>query len=182
MTTNSSFLNIGNPQNSLVSNSAGGVHRDDASAVSVRSATTSAASNGRKSYDTQNLPNTQLSISSSSGQQPSSAQVDLTEIDGGLAMLLERSRQSLNSCKETVIFLKNRAKVEEDYGRSLQKVAQSTLKMIDRSGNHSQSTQQAAWQRLVEMHETLASNRMRFSITLSEMSDYLSNYVKAKEN
>ncbi|KAJ2592702.1 Rho GTPase-activating protein, partial [Coemansia sp. RSA 1722] len=101
---------------------------------------------------------------------------------GGLAMLLERSRQSLNSCKETVVFLKSRAKVEEDYGRSLQKVAQSTLKMIDRSGNHSQSTQQAAWQRLVEVHETLASNRMKFSITLSEMSDYLSNYVKAKES
>ncbi|KAJ1880832.1 hypothetical protein LPJ57_002002, partial [Coemansia sp. RSA 486] len=54
--------------------------------------------------------------------------------------------------------------------------------MIDRSGNHSQSTQQAAWQRLVEVHETLASNRMKFSITLSEMSDYLSNYVKAKES
>ncbi|KAJ1827855.1 Rho GTPase-activating protein [Coemansia sp. RSA 2599] len=180
MTTNSGFLSTGNAHNGLPPSSAGGLHRDGGSAVSVRSATTS-GSNGRKSYDTQNLPNTQLSVSSSSGQQPS-VQVDLTEIDGGLAMLLERSRQSLNSCKETVIFLKNRAKVEEDYGRSLQKVAQSTLKMIDRSGNHSQSTQQAAWQRLVEVHETLASNRMKFSITLSEMSDYLSNYVKTKEN
>ncbi|KAJ2395592.1 Rho GTPase-activating protein [Coemansia sp. RSA 2603] len=96
-------------------------------------------------------------------------------------MLLERSRQSLNSCKETVVFLKNRAKVEEEYSRSLQKVAQTTLKSMDRAGA-SQSTQQTAWQRLVEVHETLASNRMKFSITLSEMSDYLSNYVKAKEN
>ncbi|KAJ1725038.1 Rho GTPase-activating protein [Coemansia erecta] len=164
--------------NSNSSGGAGGQHQEDASAMSVRSGATS-VSIERQSYDLQNLPSTKLSISSSSGQY-SSTQVDLTEIDGGLAMLLERSRQSLNSCKETVVFLKNRAKVEEDYGRSLQKVAQTTLKTMDRAGA-GQSTQQTAWQRLVEVHETLASNRMKFSITLSEMSDYLSNYVKAKE-
>ncbi|KAJ2842126.1 hypothetical protein IWW36_006022, partial [Coemansia brasiliensis] len=114
----------------------------------------------------------------------SSQQVDLTEIDGGLSMLLERSRQSLGSCKEAVVFLKSRAKVEEEYGRSLQKVAQQTLKMMDNGARTSlgMSTQQAAWQRLVEVHETLASNRMKFSITLSEMSDYLGNYVKTKES
>ncbi|KAJ2451308.1 Rho GTPase-activating protein [Coemansia sp. RSA 2336] len=113
-----------------------------------------------------------------------SQQVDLTEIDGGLSMLLERSRQSLGSCKEAVVFLKSRAKVEEEYGRSLQKVAQQTLKMMDNGARTSlgMSTQQAAWQRLVEVHETLASNRMKFSITLSEMSDYLGNYVKTKES
>ncbi|KAJ1814051.1 Rho GTPase-activating protein, partial [Coemansia sp. RSA 2675] len=88
---------------------------------------------------------------------------------------------SLISCKETVAFLKSRAKVEEEYGRNLQKLAQHTLKSMDRPNPGHQSTQQASWQRLVESHETLASNRMKFSITLSEMSDFLSNYVKSKE-
>lgn len=46
----------------------------------------------------------------------------------------------------------------------------------------SSSTQQMAWFRLVQVHETLANNRMKFSITLSEMSDFLGNYVKTKEN
>ncbi|KAJ1728078.1 hypothetical protein LPJ61_004233, partial [Coemansia biformis] len=111
------------------------------------------------------------------------AQVDLTEIDGGLSMLLERSRQSLGSCKEAAMFLRSRARVEEEYGRGLQKVAQQTIKMMDNGGKSvvGMSTQQAAWQRLVEVHETLASNRMKFSITLSEMADYLANYVKIKE-
>ncbi|KAJ2786542.1 hypothetical protein GGI15_001446 [Coemansia interrupta] len=185
MATNGEFVdtqqemaNSIKPQ-SGISGGAGGQHPEDGRAMSVRSGATS-VSIERQSYDLQNLPTAKLSISSSSGQY-SSTQVDLTEIDGGLAMLLERSRQSLTSCKETVVFLKNRAKVEEDYGRSLQKVAQTTLKTMDRTGA-GQSTQQTAWQRLVEVHETLASNRMKFSITLSEMSDYLSNYVKAKES
>ncbi|KAJ2894509.1 Rho GTPase-activating protein, partial [Coemansia aciculifera] len=53
---------------------------------------------------------------------------------------------------------------------------------MDRPSAGHQSTQQVSWQRLVESHETLASNRMKFSITLSEMSDFLSNYVKSKES
>ncbi|KAJ1858537.1 hypothetical protein GGH12_004020 [Coemansia sp. RSA 1822] len=111
-------------------------------------------------------------------------QVDLTEIDGGLHMLLERSRGSLNSCKEAVVFLKSRAKVEEDYGRALQKAAQQTVRLMDNGSKASSgmSTQQAAWQRLVEVHEPLAANRMKFAITLFEMSEYLGNYVKTKEN
>ncbi|KAJ2458184.1 Rho GTPase-activating protein [Coemansia sp. RSA 2424] len=52
---------------------------------------------------------------------------------------------------------------------------------MDRPSVGHQSTQQVSWQRLVESHETLAANRMKFSITLSEMSDFLSNYVKTKE-
>ncbi|KAJ2444699.1 Rho GTPase-activating protein [Coemansia sp. RSA 2440] len=115
---------------------------------------------------------------------PSAGQVDLTEIDGGLHMLLERSRGSLNSCKEAVVFLKSRAKVEEDYGRALQKAAQQTVRLMDNGSRTSSgmSTQQAAWQRLVEVHEPLAANRMKFAITLFEMSEYLGNYVKTKEN
>ncbi|KAJ2359231.1 hypothetical protein IWW50_001521 [Coemansia erecta] len=122
------------------------------------------------------------SLSTTSTQQQA-AQVDLTEINGGLSMLLERSRQSLSSCKEAVIFLKSRSKVEEDYGRSLQKLTQQTLKLMDNgaSTHEGMSTQQAAWQRLVEVHEPLAANRMKFSITLAEMSEYMGNYVKTKE-
>ncbi|KAJ2008537.1 hypothetical protein H4R26_000153 [Coemansia thaxteri] len=149
------------------------VYRTNTGTTSMVSVVT-AASNGRPSYEE--------TLSQQQQQQPRQpTQVDLTEIDGGLAMLLDRSRQSLISCKETVLFLKNRAKVEEDYGRSLQKLALNTLKTMDRPGSNHQSTQQASWQRLVEAHETMASNRMKFSITLSEMSDFLSSYVKTKE-
>ncbi|KAJ2802550.1 hypothetical protein H4R20_003235 [Coemansia guatemalensis] len=150
---------------------------DGASAVSAVTDIT----NGLHSQSTTTEQHTHGSTGTSSQQ---AAQVDLTEIDGGLAMLLERSRQSLGSCKEAVVFLRSRAKVEEDYGRSLQKVAHQTLKMMDNGAKSAtgMSTQQAAWQRLVEVHETLASNRMKFSITLTEMSEYLGNYVKAKES
>ncbi|KAJ1931489.1 Rho GTPase-activating protein, partial [Linderina macrospora] len=81
---------------------------------------------------------------------------------------------------ESVVFLKNRAKVEEEYSRSLQKVVLNTLKTMDRTHARDNS-HQATWQRLVEVHETMAANRMKFSITLSEMSDDLSSYVKEKE-
>ncbi|KAJ2762427.1 Rho GTPase-activating protein [Coemansia sp. BCRC 34490] len=97
-----------------------------------------------------------------------------------------------------VVFFKNRARVEEEYSRSMQKLVQTTLKTMDhhhqgsKAGDAgpattamaaaSMTTQQAAWQRLVEAHETLASNRMKFSITLNEMSEYLNSYVKTKEN
>ncbi|KAJ2072532.1 Rho GTPase-activating protein [Coemansia sp. S155-1] len=155
-----------------------GIYRTPTGTASLMSVT-SAASIGRQSYEDSAPLHEQQQRQQHHSQ--SAAQVDLTEIDGGLAMLLDRSRQSLTSCKETVLFLKSRAKVEEDYGRNLQKLAQHTLKSMDRPNPGHQSTQQVSWQRLVEAHETLASNRMKFSITLSEMSDFLSTYVKSKE-
>ncbi|KAJ1665970.1 Rho GTPase-activating protein [Coemansia sp. RSA 1646] len=135
-------------------------------------------SEGRQSYDATG----QMHYASTGGASPATTrslqqqqqlqqqksmpvQVDLTEID------------------ETVAFFKNRAKVEEDYSRNMQKLVLTTLRTMDhgKQGNPP-NTQQAAWQRLVEVHETLASNRMKFSITLHEMSEYLNNYVKSKEN
>ncbi|KAJ2248723.1 hypothetical protein GGI13_004544, partial [Coemansia sp. RSA 455] len=160
------------------SNAEPGIYRTPTGTASLMSVT-SAASIGRQSYEDSAPLHEQQQQQQHHSQ--SAAQVDLTEIDGGLAMLLDRSRQSLTSCKETVLFLKSRAKVEEDYGRNLQKLAQHTLKSMDRPNPGHQSTQQVSWQRLVEAHETLASNRMKFSITLSEMSDFLSTYVKSKE-
>ncbi|KAJ2722152.1 Rho GTPase-activating protein [Coemansia sp. Benny D115] len=140
-----------------------GVYRADTGAASIQSGHTG-VSNERQSHEMQAQHHSQLSVATTTASaQRAFTQVDLTEID------------------ETVAFFKTRAKVEEEYGRSLQKLAQSTLKMMDRPGPGQSSTQHMAWQRLVEVHETLASNRMKFSITLMEMSDYLNNYVKAKE-
>ncbi|KAJ2549799.1 Rho GTPase-activating protein [Coemansia sp. RSA 1933] len=143
-----------------------------------------ASTGGISPVTTRSLQQQQQQLQLQQQQKNVPVQVDLTEIDGGLAMLLERSRHSLMSCKETVAFLKNRAKVEEDYSRSMQKLVQTTLKTMDHNkvGGGPLNTQQAAWQRLVEVHETLASNRMKFSITLNEMSEYLNNYVKSKES
>ncbi|KAJ2467380.1 Rho GTPase-activating protein [Coemansia sp. RSA 2337] len=147
-----------------------GIYRTPTGTASLMSVT-SAASIGRQSYEDSAPLHEQQQRQQHHSQ--SAAQVDLTEID------VWRSGYAARQISTESDLLQ--AKVEEDYGRNLQKLAQHTLKSMDRPNPGHQSTQQVSWQRLVEAHETLASNRMKFSITLSEMSDFLSTYVKSKE-
>ena len=46
-----------------------------------------------------------------------------------MPLLLERIKQSMISCKEASLFLKKRSQIEEEYGRSMLKLAKSTSEL-----------------------------------------------------
>ncbi|OBZ66849.1 Rho GTPase-activating protein 23 [Grifola frondosa] len=50
----------------------------------------------------------------------------LCDLDCAVPLLMDRIKQSMISCREASIFLKKRAMVEEEYGRSMQKLAKTT--------------------------------------------------------
>jgi len=47
----------------------------------------------------------------------------LCDMDCAVPLLLDRIKQSLVSCREAAVFFKKRAVLEEEYGRSMQKLA-----------------------------------------------------------
>ncbi|OMJ24948.1 N-chimaerin [Smittium culicis] len=104
----------------------------------------------------------------------------LSKINGAVDILLERSRQSLASCKETALFLKKRALTEEEYSRSLHRMSISANKTLEKTSGRVDSFL-LSWQTAMEIHDQLASNRTKFSLILVEMSDDLINYCKEKE-
>ncbi|PVU98571.1 hypothetical protein BB559_001461 [Furculomyces boomerangus] len=106
--------------------------------------------------------------------------LNLSNIKGSVDILLERSRQSLASCRETALFLKKRASTEDEYSRNLHRTAVSTSKSLEKTTGRVDSFLMS-WQRAMDIHEQLASNRTKFSLILSEMSEDLTNYVKEKE-
>jgi len=93
------------------------------------------------------------------------------------------------------MFFKKRAVIEEDYGKTMQKVAKATSEVYALSDgkagydrhryfNHSVdrcaicSSFVSAWQTSMRIHEMMADNRLRFSQRLNEMSEELNNLVK----
>lgn len=63
----------------------------------------------------------------------------LCEIENGLKIVLDRVKQNLNSCKDAVVFLKKRAIIEEEYGKSMIKLCQT---MLDSNGKDKNESKQ----------------------------------------
>ncbi|SNX87055.1 related to GTPase-activating protein beta-chimerin [Melanopsichium pennsylvanicum] len=101
----------------------------------------------------------------------------LCDIDCGMPLLFDRIKQSMVSAREASTFLKKRAIIEEEYARSMVKLARSTFETYSLSDAKA-GTFVKSWHSMVKTHETLAENRLRFASKLSEMSDELSNLVK----
>jgi len=93
------------------------------------------------------------------------------------------------------MFFKKRAVIEEEYGKSMQKLAKTTSEVYalsegkagyDRRRYFSHSVDRcaicssfvSAWQTSMRIHEMMADNRLRFSQRLNEMSEELNNLVK----
>ncbi|KAF9526110.1 GTPase activating protein [Crepidotus variabilis] len=101
----------------------------------------------------------------------------LCELDCGVPLLLDRIKQSMVSCRETSAFFKKRALIEDEYGKTLQKLSRSTSEVYSLNDGKAGSFV-TAWQTSLRIHEMMAENRLRFSQRLNEMSDELSNLVK----
>ncbi|KAG2749643.1 RhoGAP-domain-containing protein [Suillus brevipes Sb2] len=101
----------------------------------------------------------------------------LCELDCGVPLLLDRIKQSMVSCREASVFFKKRAVLEEEYGKSLQKLARTTSEVYSMNDGKAGSFV-GAWQSSMKIHEVMAENRIRFAQRLNEMSDELASLAK----
>ncbi|KAF5343826.1 hypothetical protein D9757_013914 [Collybiopsis confluens] len=104
----------------------------------------------------------------------------LCDMDCSVPLLLDRIKQSMVSCRETSVFFKKRAVIEEEYGKTLQKLARTTAEVYSMNDGKA-GTFVNAWQNSMRVHETLGENRVRFSQRLNEMSEELANIAKEVE-
>ncbi|PPQ79686.1 hypothetical protein CVT25_003260 [Psilocybe cyanescens] len=101
----------------------------------------------------------------------------LCELDCGVPLLLDRIKQGVVSCREAAVFFKKRAMVEDEYGKTLQKLSRSTSEMYALNDGKAGSFV-SAWQSSMRIHEAMAENRIRFAQRLNEMSEELGTLVK----
>ncbi|EAU90225.2 GTPase activating protein [Coprinopsis cinerea okayama7 len=101
----------------------------------------------------------------------------LCELDCGVPLLLDRIKQSVVSCREASIFFKKRAAIEEEYGKTLQKLARTTAEVYALNDGKA-GTFVSAWMTTMRVHEMMAENRLRFAQRLNEMSEELATLVK----
>ncbi|KAG1732356.1 Rho GTPase activation protein [Suillus lakei] len=101
----------------------------------------------------------------------------LCELDCGVPLLLDRIKQSMVSCREASVFFKKRAVLEEEYGKSLQKLARTTSEVYSMNDGKAGSFV-GAWQSSMKIHDVMAENRIRFAQRLNEMSDELASLAK----
>ncbi|KAJ3503257.1 hypothetical protein NMY22_g18312 [Coprinellus aureogranulatus] len=101
----------------------------------------------------------------------------LCDLDCSVPLLLDRIKQSVVSCREASIFFKKRALIEEEYGKTLQKLARSTAEVYALNDGKA-GTFVDAWMNSMRIHEAMAENRLRFAQRLNEMSEELATITK----
>ncbi|KAF7308799.1 hypothetical protein MKEN_01079400 [Mycena kentingensis (nom. inval.)] len=104
----------------------------------------------------------------------------LCELDCGVPLLLDRIKQSMISCREASVFLKKRAAIEEEYGKSMHKLARMTAETYSMHDGKA-GTFVASWQSAMKTHETMGESRLRFAQRLNEMSEELATVAKEVE-
>ncbi|GAA6053119.1 hypothetical protein JCM3770_002862 [Rhodotorula araucariae] len=104
----------------------------------------------------------------------------LCDMDCGMPLLLERMKQSMASCREASVFLKKRAQIEEEYARSMAKLARSSIESYS-VGDGKAGSYVSSWLSLLRTHELLGDNRLKFAAQLGEMSDELAVLGKEVE-
>ncbi|KAF9477751.1 GTPase activating protein [Pholiota conissans] len=101
----------------------------------------------------------------------------LCELDCGVPLLLDRIKQGMVSCREASVFFKKRAVIEEEYGKTLHKLARTTAETYALNDGKA-GTFVSAWQSSMRIHEAMADNRTKFAHRLNEMGEELANLVK----
>ncbi|KAF7309814.1 hypothetical protein MIND_00353300 [Mycena indigotica] len=104
----------------------------------------------------------------------------LCELDCGVPLLLDRIKQSMISCREASVFLKKRAAIEEEYGKTMHKLARTTAETYGMHDGKA-GTFVASWQSAMKTHEAMGESRLRFAQRLNEMSEELATLVKEVE-
>ncbi|KAJ7066582.1 Rho GTPase activation protein [Mycena amicta] len=104
----------------------------------------------------------------------------LCELDCGVPLLLDRIKQSMISCREASVFLKKRAAIEEEYGKSMHKLARMTADTYSIHDGKA-GTFVTSWQSAMKTHESMGEGRLRFAQRLNEMSEELATLAKEVE-
>nr|ASF90216.1 hypothetical protein SPAR03590 [Bartheletia paradoxa] len=101
----------------------------------------------------------------------------LCDLDCSMPLLLDRIKQSMVSCREVSIFFRKRAAIEDEYARSMIKLARTTTEVYGMNDGKA-GTFVTSWQATMRTHEVLGDNRLRLSTRLVEMSDELASLAK----
>ncbi|KAJ1973500.1 Rho GTPase-activating protein, partial [Dimargaris xerosporica] len=104
----------------------------------------------------------------------------LTDMDNGLSALFECTRQSLNSTKDVITFLRRRALIEETYCQGMLKLSQDMTKLMAKEGVRD-GTYKKAWSDILDLHEMAALNHIRFGNHLLEMAEELTAQHRDKD-
>eukprot|EP00833_Pecoramyces_ruminatium_P000757 jgi/Orpsp1_1/1174789/evm.model.c7180000051425.1 len=106
----------------------------------------------------------------------------LCEIENGFQVILDRVKQNTNSCKDAITFLKKRAIIEEEYGKAMLKLCQTT---IENGGKEKIDTKQGtyneSWNQFLELHEKIGNNRIKFAESIGTVTDNLFTLLKNTE-
>jgi len=106
----------------------------------------------------------------------------LLNIDNGSTVLLNRVKQNCNSCKEITTFLKKRALIEEEYGKSMLKLTQSALENLDKVNiNRKLGTFHTNYIKFIKMHEKVGENHVKFAQIINDTYDNISTTLKNTE-
>ncbi|KAJ3395690.1 hypothetical protein HDU92_005156 [Lobulomyces angularis] len=102
----------------------------------------------------------------------------LCDYENGFELLVERIKQSLYSSKESVMFLKKRAVIEEDYSKQMSKLVASTSpnNQLGRDG-----TFQTQFENFLKIHAKIAEVRLKLSHTITGIAEDLNTIQKNGE-
>ncbi|KAK3940572.1 RHO GTPase-activating protein RGD1 [Diplogelasinospora grovesii] len=97
---------------------------------------------------------------------------DVLESEIGVSVMLNRLKQSIASAKEFALFLKERARLEDDHANKLRKVCRSSQDNIQRPEYRGGSFSRA-FTGMLEIHERMADNEQQFASSLHQMHEDL---------
>ncbi|KAK4250884.1 hypothetical protein C7999DRAFT_11286 [Corynascus novoguineensis] len=97
---------------------------------------------------------------------------DVLTSEIGIAVMLNRLKQSIASAKEFAQFLKKRSILEDEHANSLKKLCRLSQDNMQR-GEHRGGTFGKAYEEMMVVHERMADNGIQFAMSLQSMAEDL---------
>ncbi|OZJ04687.1 hypothetical protein BZG36_02529, partial [Bifiguratus adelaidae] len=100
----------------------------------------------------------------------------LSNMQDGFSCVLEKVKLDIGFVKDTAAFLKKRAKLEEEYAKSMLKLAQSTMESCERYKDRTGTAQLShlnSWQDIISAHDQIAQEKLEFAKDTHEIADGL---------
>ncbi|KAJ3086797.1 hypothetical protein HK102_012447 [Quaeritorhiza haematococci] len=104
----------------------------------------------------------------------------LCDNENGFDLLLDRIKQGIHSSKDVVTFLRKRAAIEEDYAKSMMKLAQA-MSNPKSSDSVKEGSYGEGWGQFCKIHERVGEIRQRLATDINEIADELSTAQKNAE-
>ncbi|KAI9224925.1 Rho GTPase activation protein [Blastocladiella britannica] len=118
-----------------------------------------------------------MALSAIEAEDTEQVVTQLLELEGGLSLLLEQVKRNQNSAKDLVSFFKKRAVIEEEYGKSMQKLCHSLTESVDRDEGKCRSFSDCIRQ-MAEIHGSVASNRLALATHVAQVGEELASVMK----